>query len=155
MAKETGKDLKIWILLYQARDAMVRAREKELRGTGLTLAQLALLYIVKELEPKPTLTNIGRWMFRETHTVFALVETMEKRGLVKKVKDLERKNLVRVVITKKGEEAYQSALQKRTGVGEIMSVFSEEEKDEFIDYLTRVRDKSLEKLHLKSLSYPE
>jgi DNA-binding MarR family transcriptional regulator len=66
---------------------------------------------------------------------------MARRGLVKKVKDLDRKNLVRVVMTEKGKKTYDLST-KRGPIHRIMSSLEEEEKKAFRD--------SLEKLLIKA-----
>jgi len=48
---------------------------------------------------------------------------MARRGLVKKVKDLDRKNLVRVVMTEKGKKTYELST-KRGPIHRIMSTLN-------------------------------
>jgi len=48
-------------------------------------------------------------------------------GLVRKVKDLNRKNRIQVVLTEKGEEAYRRSREMKA-VGNIMSSLSGKEK---------------------------
>jgi DNA-binding MarR family transcriptional regulator len=66
---------------------------------------------------------------------------MARRGLVKKVKDLDRKNLVRVVMTEKGKKTYDLST-KRGPIHRIMSSLEEEEK--------KIFRSSLEKLLVKA-----
>ena len=68
---------------------------------------------------------------------------MEKQGLVRKVKDLDRKNLVRVVLTEKGREAYYHST-KRESIHQIMSFLSEEERQQLRHCLQTLRDKARE-----------
>jgi DNA-binding MarR family transcriptional regulator len=44
---------------------------------------------------------------REPHTITKLLHRMEKVGLVTKTNDLEKKNMVGVSITEKGQQAYE------------------------------------------------
>ena len=70
---------------------------------------------------------------------------MERKGLVRKVKDLRRKNLVRVVLTEKGHKAYKRAI-KRELVHRVLSVLSEEEHQQLRACLQKLRDKAFEEI---------
>jgi len=72
---------------------------------------------------------------------------MEKQGLVRKVKNLGRKNLIRVVITEKGEEVYQRSREMKV-IRTTLSCLSPEERNNLRSYLEALRDKALEELQL-------
>ncbi len=148
------RSFELWVLLNQSRDAIAQARENELKGTGVNMVQAGLLHIIKNFEPRPTISNIARWMNRKPHTVFSVVGVMEKQGLVKKKKDLERKNLTNVVITKKGEKALKQAQEKMVAISDIMSCLTDEEAEQFHSSLKKVRGKAFEKLSITPLNYP-
>ena len=149
-----NRDFQLWVLLNQTRDVVAQARENELKAIGINIVQAGLLHIIKNVEPRPTITNIARWINRKPHTVHSVVAVMEKQGLVTKKKDLERKNLTRVVITKKGEKALEQAQEKAKAVSEIMSCLTDKEAAQFRKSLKKVRDKAYEKLSMKPLTYP-
>ncbi len=137
------QDYELWGLLDQAAHAMERAREDELRPIGLSMMHAAVLYIVKAGKGPVTPAQISRWLFREPHSVSGLLQRMEKQGLVKRAKDLERKNVVRVTLTEQGEEAYRRATEMKP-ILRVMSLLSPEERDSLRAYLKTVRDKALE-----------
>ena len=89
------------MLLNQATDATLRARQKELDRYGISAAQAAVLFIIQAIGEKATPAEITRWLFREPHSVSGMLSRMEKQGLVRKVKDLDGKNLVRIAMTEK------------------------------------------------------
>jgi DNA-binding MarR family transcriptional regulator len=70
---------------------------------------------------------------------------MEKKGLVKKVRDMDRKNMIRVAITEKGQQAYDQSTQ-RTTIHNIMSALSEAERQQLMSYLQRLGDRALKEL---------
>ena len=79
---------------------------------------------------------------------------MEKQGLVEKSSDLERKNLVRVMLTEKGKQAHLDAM-KRESVEWIMSCLSKHELQQLGLLLEKLWVKSLEYVGTKRLSpYP-
>ena len=74
---------------------------------------------------------------------------MEKQGLVKKVKDLDRKNLVRITLTEEGHQAYRESI-KRESIHRIMSSLSEEERQQLKSSLLKLRDTALEEPQIES-----
>jgi DNA-binding MarR family transcriptional regulator len=138
-------EYELWVLLQQACDAMTRARDNELREFGISTMQAAVLLVVKAINGPATPAEISRWLFREPHTVSGLLQRMEKEGLVRKVKDLERRNIIRVAITEKGEEAYQRSRDKNV-IHEILASLSQEQQDNLRPYLETLRDRAVEEL---------
>ena len=136
-------DRELWAVLHQAAHAVERAREDELKEVGVSMMQAAVLITVKATKGPATPAIISRWLFREPHTVSAVLDRMEKLGLVKRVKDLPRKNVVRVVLTEKGEEVYQRSKDWKV-VPNILSCLSAEERDALRACLERLRDKAIE-----------
>jgi DNA-binding MarR family transcriptional regulator len=72
---------------------------------------------------------------------------MARRGLVKKVKDLDRKNLVRVVMTEKGKKTYELST-KRGPIHRIMSSLDPAEKKEFREQLVKLLAKARKEIGL-------
>ncbi len=135
----------LWWLILHTRRAMSKVRAKELSQYGITPEEAAVLFVVQTIGYKATPAEISRWLLRESHSVSSLISRMEKKGLVRRVKDLDRRNLVRVAMTKKGEQAYNQAA-KRESIHQIMSHLPEEECQQLTACLERLRDKALEKL---------
>jgi len=127
---DEDNDQDLCFYLTHTRSAVLRAREKELQRYGVSPEQVGLLFVVQALGAKATPAAISRHIIRQPHTVSALVDRMAKRGLVKKVKDLDRKNLVRVGMTEKGKKTYELST-KRGPIHRIMSSLESEEKDNF------------------------
>jgi MarR family transcriptional regulator, organic hydroperoxide resistance regulator len=123
-------DQDMWLLLTHTRYAVFRAREKELQRYGVSPEQVGLLFVVQALGNQATPAAISRHILRQPHTVSALVDRMAKRGLVKKVKDLDRKNLVRVVMTEKGQKTYELST-KRGPIHRIMNSMGDQERKDF------------------------
>ena len=137
----TDRDYNLWVLLHQAKDAVFKAREKELSQYGISTMEAAALFIIQAIGNKPTPAEISRWIFREHHTVTALLSRMEKKGLITKVKDPDRKNTWRVDLTEKGQNAYRQSV-KRESIHAAMSPLSQNERQQFESYLKKVRDQA-------------
>lgn len=141
------RDYNLWVLLHQTRDATYNAREKELRQYGISPMEAAVLFIIQAIGDEATPAEISRWLFRKQHSVTALLVRMEKRGLVKKTRDLARKNMVRVTITEKGTQAYSNSAN-RDSIHKIMSTLSEEEHRQLSASLLKVRDVALKEIKI-------
>jgi DNA-binding MarR family transcriptional regulator len=143
----------LWALLDQATTAMSRVADNELSQAGITMIQGAVLYFVKNAKEPVIPAHISRWLFREPHTVSQLLMRMEKQGLVKRTKDLDRKNQLRITLTEKGEQAYQKQIEMRS-IGKILSTLSPEECDKLGACLKKLRDEAVKELDSKPRELP-
>lgn len=125
----------LWVTLARARDAIYRCREIELAKYGISPEQALILLIVRSLNNYATPAEISRHIFRRPNTVSVMVNGMVKKGLLQKNKDSHRKNLVRLSLAEKGEEAYQCTTM-RESITKIMSDMSEDDTDKFQYYLS-------------------
>jgi len=125
---ELNKHERAWENLTLTYLTLQRARQLELAKVGLTVPQRRVLYSLKTSEEPLTPMKLARRMKQQPHTVSQLVHRMEARGLVKTTKDLERKNLVRVSLTKKGQEAFKRQHSEKS-VRSATSCLSEKELD--------------------------
>ena len=138
----TDKYHKLWVLLHQAKDAVYKSREKELSQYGISTMEAAVLFVIQALGDKATPAEISRWIFREHHTVTALLRRMEKKGLITKAKDPARKNIWRIGLTEKGQKTYRQSI-KRESINAVMSHLSEKECQQLTLYLKKVRDQAI------------
>ena len=84
---------------------------------------------------------------REPHTVLAIPNRIEGKGLIRKVKDLDGKNTIRIVITDRGRLAYQQSAP-RDSIHKIMSRISMEERDQLRSLLETLLNKVDEEMGL-------
>jgi len=143
----------LWALLGQASNAMDRAADYEFRKIGVTMMQAAVLFFVKNAKKPVTPSQISRWLFREPHTVSQLLVRMEQQGLIRKTKDLERKNLVRVALTEKGEKIFQRQGEMRV-ISRILSSLSPKECDNLGACLKKLRDEAIKELDTRPRQLP-
>jgi DNA-binding MarR family transcriptional regulator len=143
----------LWWIILHTRNAMNKARRKETSQIGVEEEQAATLVVMRSIGEKATPAEIARWLAREPHSVSSLITRMEKNGLVKKIRNLDKKNLVRVIMTKKGEEKYDLII-KREIIYEIMSVLSEEQYNILISAMHQLWDKAIELTTSKGYKAP-
>ena len=121
------RDFELFGMLIGATDAVRKARQKELNIHGIDMAWSAVLLTVRALGDRATPVAIGRWLLRERHSVSELLSKMENGGLVKKIRDLDRRNRVRVVLTPKGLRLYEKS-SKGTVFPNVISSLSQKER---------------------------
>ena len=149
------QDYDLWVLLNQAQNLMMNARDIELTEYGTTAMQAAVLFITNAVGEETIPAEISRWLLRKPATISGLLDRMEKSGLVERVKDLPKKNLVRIRITEKGKQAYKQSL-KRESLHKIMSCLSDEERQNLASMLVKLRNRATEVLrHKEEIPFPE
>jgi DNA-binding MarR family transcriptional regulator len=149
------QDYRLWVLLQQTSDILFEIRETELREDGLTAMHAAALLVIKTIGDKATPAEIARWMVRKPHSISGLLSRMQKSGLIKRRKDLHRKNMIRVSITEKGEEAFKLAMRRKL-VQKIVSSLSVEQHKQLTSCLEILRERGLREMGAdpKKLPFP-
>ena len=139
------QERQLFLLLRQIYTLIHKAIEADLRESGcVPYTQASVLFVLKAIGEPATPTELSRWLLREKHTVSELLSRMEKQGLVRKMKDIKRKNSVRVTVTDKGEESLCQAMMEERAIRKIMSCLSNEEQDSLRGHLEKLRSKALE-----------
>jgi len=149
----SDEDHDLWMLLTHTRYAIYRSREKELHRYGVSPEQVGVLFIVQALDTKATPSEISRFILRQPHTVSALIERMAEKGFVKKMHDLERKNLVRVSLTEKGKKVYEYST-KRGPIHRIMNVLAPAERTQLRKLLQKLHAQARKEIGLDREKYP-
>ena len=143
------KTIELWWLFRQVSNLINKAIETELwQLGGVSYHHSKILYIVKAIEAtggKATPSEISRWLVLEPHTISTLLVRMEKGGLIRKTRDLERKNLVRVSVTDKGEDALGIAAMAQTFTN-VLAGLSDKEKDCLEELLYKMRSNAIGEL---------
>jgi DNA-binding MarR family transcriptional regulator len=78
---------------------------------------------------------------------------MERIGLIRKTKDLHKKNLVRVSITEKGEAAYKHAVNRKM-IQKVMSSLTAEQRKQLTTSLELLRTKGLKEMGIDPKKLP-
>jgi DNA-binding MarR family transcriptional regulator len=138
----------LWILLRRTSHLMGKARQRELAKYGISVDASAAIFTIMLLGRQAIPATISRNLYLERHSVSQLLTRLEKDNLVRRVKDLERKNYVRVELTEKGKDAYRKASKNRS-TKQIISILSEEEQRQMWVLLAKLRDRALKRLDIR------
>jgi DNA-binding MarR family transcriptional regulator len=122
-----------------------RAWGMELGQIGLTVPQALVLVMVAGSSEPITPMKLSKLLHREPHTISALLSRMEVQGLVKKERNLQRGNWVRVTLTKKGKDAYERQVKARR-VRNVTECLSKQELDTLNIMNRKLRAKGIEML---------
>jgi len=129
-----------WSLLHRAADAMTRCEGEALRAAGLSPQQFALLAAVRSLPVPVTQKKIADRLDRRANSVTALLNRMERDGLVKRSSDLRDRRTVRITLTPRGEEALERGRKIASELPPVVMLdFSGKEVRELVRLLERVR----------------
>ncbi|MHB8085043.1 MAG: MarR family winged helix-turn-helix transcriptional regulator [Dehalococcoidia bacterium] len=152
---KADKDYTLFTSLLQVADIFVKIRERELLPQNLSATSAAILFLVDAMGKDVTPAKISRMLLREPHSISGILMRMEKQGLIKRAKNMERKNLIRVTLTSKGETALKQAMKKE-GTKHVLSKLTEEQRRQLKQSLTALKDAGMKELNLspKSLPWP-
>lgn len=105
------------------------------------------MFMIQAIGENATPSELARCLFRKPHSISELVDRMGKRGLVRKVSNLDRKNQVRVELTDKGREIYNQS-DTEEPIHRIMSTLSEAEHQQLRALLGKLWNQALEELDM-------
>ena len=129
------------LLLGTARHAMLNARQKELAPLHISPRQAYILFILANLGHKATLTELATRCDRGLNTLSIQMAKMEKDGLVKKSREVPKSTLLNFELTDKGREVFKKSSEQKADRA-IMSVLSEDERQQLISMLQKIIVKS-------------
>lgn len=149
--RENDMDFVLWILINVAREFVHDIREKELKKYGISVRQAGILYaITQDLQDYAKPSEIARVNNRKPNSISPLIDRMERKKLIKKDKDLQKKNVVRISLTEKGREAHLMAGNRRS-IHRIFSCLSEDEMRQMHTYLNKLIARALEERKTNNL----
>jgi len=149
------EEYEIWGLIAELFKALSEARARELRPYGLSPMQVALIYVVKRLtrstgEP-PTASELSRWLVRRPPTVSAMLDRMERDGLLFRQRDEGASRETRVVLTEKGNQAFRQQARATRMIPRILECLSQEERGQLKAMLSVLRTRARQELASKPL----
>ncbi len=136
--KNADQDFLLWQLMFNVSSMMSKVRTNELRKYHISTNTAAVLDCVYSFDNSAIPSQIAKWLIKAPQSVSGILNRMEKRGMIQKSVDPKRKNVVRVNLTKIGEQTYKNVL-KRKAIHVIFSSLSEEEKQQLWKVLEKVQ----------------
>jgi DNA-binding MarR family transcriptional regulator len=141
----SNEQYRLWVHLRQTYDLLSSYEAEKFLRSHITYEQYLVLWIihyftyVKNDEPF-IITNLATILGRDTATVSQLVDRMEKKGLIKKIKNLSDRRAVRLIITDKGKNTFlDNAKPNLLLVNHLLSVYTESELRTLIRLIKKLR----------------
>lgn len=155
-ARELSPDeyFKLWVLIAQTKDAILKARERDYARYGISNERRAVLFVVQNNGGHATPVAIARDLFRELHSVTEMIKRMEQDGLIVTCRGSGRSK-VEVKLTEKGLDVFNQSLHNQTD-RRIFSVLTKEEREQLAACLWKLRSTVLQDLGIPEwwLNFP-
>jgi DNA-binding MarR family transcriptional regulator len=145
--KDILESYRLFHLLRQTSDSIYKIREIELKPYNISPEQAGALVCIQTLGHQATPAELSRWLFRKRNSVTILLNRMQKLGLIEKKVNKNRKNSITLSLTKKGYDAYRSAIEFRAYYP-IIDVLPEIKRKQLWSLLQMIRLKIFKDLGL-------
>jgi DNA-binding MarR family transcriptional regulator len=136
--KKNDQDINLYILLDQVDSIITNAIELEIKHLRMTQPQVRVLTMLSRENRPVTINELANWTLKEFNSVSTLINRMERKGLIKKVKktgDLK----TYVTLTEKGSNLYHKQVTERS-IRLIFEKLTSEEKKQLELTLKKLRD---------------
>ena len=127
----------LWTLIGRLNHTIVQLRQKELSPYQIPVRQLYVLRTIRALGANATLSEVARQVERETHVISKQAIRMEKDGLIKRIKNTPKSNLLKLELTEKGLEMAQMSVESKS-LKTLFSTLSGEERRQFESILKKI-----------------
>jgi DNA-binding MarR family transcriptional regulator len=127
----------VWTLIGRVNHTIVKLRQKELSEYKIPVRQLYVLRTIKTLGPNATLANVAKQVEREDHVISKQAVRMENDGLIVRIKNTSKSNLLKFELTEKGSKMAKMSVQSRS-LEKLFSTLSEEERTQIELILNKV-----------------
>jgi DNA-binding MarR family transcriptional regulator len=136
--KKNDLEINLYVLLDLTDNLVTSAVELELKHLRMTQPQVRILSLLSREYRSVTLDELANWTLKEFNSVSTLINRMEKKGLVKKIKK-EGDLKTYIVLTEKGSDLYHKQVTERS-IHLIFDKLSTEEKRQLDYILKKIRD---------------
>ncbi len=147
--RDTSDHYPLWVALTRTHYFLRKLREKELKKMGLSMAQSTVLAIIHRSESETfdaTPAEIAKRLLKAPSTTTELIDRMVDQGMVKKVQDLDRKNMVRVEMTESGRELYYRSIEVEY-FKKIFSKLTVKRRQRLVSYLDTLAESAMDDIY--------
>jgi DNA-binding MarR family transcriptional regulator len=137
-SKKNDPEINLYILLDQTDSIVTNAVELEIKHLRVTQPQVRVLTMLSRENRPVTLEELANWTLKEFNSVSTLINRMEKKGLVKKIKK-EGALKTYITLTDKGSDLFLKQVTERS-IHLIFSKLTYQEKKLFDATLRKIRD---------------
>jgi DNA-binding MarR family transcriptional regulator len=140
MSKANDPRIKLYALLDSTRETIQKAVKLELAQYQMSQSQVKVMHLLAQSEEGLTPGQLSESAIRELNSITTLINRMQKKGLVKKVKR-NGANRTYVILTDKGMDIYANTVTERS-IMLIFDTLSDEEKSQLTSLLSKLQTKA-------------
>jgi DNA-binding MarR family transcriptional regulator len=134
--------LELWRSVSDYWKRLQRGAEKNLMRLDLSVAELRILRVLREQGSSPMNRFCPETMLSQP-TITGIVDKLEERGLVERVRSREDRREVLIAITPKGSDTFVKGMDlHRQFVERALSVLEADEADIFVSLLKKLAEAS-------------
>jgi DNA-binding MarR family transcriptional regulator len=134
----------LWVLLAQVKDALSKARHRELDRFNINRERRAILWAIQNSGGKSTPVQIARLLLRELNSVSEMLKRMEKEGLVERGQRSGKSSLA-VTLTRKGKEVFDQSRNNPVD-RRVLSILPKKKRERLAGDLWAIRNQALHEL---------
>jgi DNA-binding MarR family transcriptional regulator len=129
----------IVVLLRHLDLTYTKARRNELAPLGITPPQIGVLHFVQKFQEPCTIVQLRKVMRHSNSALVALINRMERKGLLKRQPDPASKKYTRIHLTEKGRAIYKRAMGLDSFIT-IVSNLPEDDQQKLKSYLVTLTE---------------
>jgi len=143
---------KVMSLIYETSDLLFKCEDAVNAEFGLSQQQFMVLLTIEVLSnPLVKISDVARRLKRNPNSISMIIDRMEKGGLVERVRDLQDRRSVHLLLTEKGKEKlHKSSKVSWSLIARLTSCFSEEEMETITRLIEKLREKAFVELNPES-----
>jgi DNA-binding MarR family transcriptional regulator len=147
------EEYRLWSILNQASWAVSTARRKELARYRMSWVQNQVLGIIDTLGKNVRTGEISRLLLRRYHSTSELLDRMEEKGMVKKIRSPYTRKGVKVELTDKGRRLYDRTIDLGA-VSDIFTALTPRERKQLFGFLEKLRNRAVTEYGVEKPPYP-
>lgn len=116
----------MWLLIGKTSHTILSVWQKELAKYPIPVRQLHVLRTIDTLGPNATLANVAKEVDRELHVISKQTISMERDGLIRRIKNKPKSTLLTLELTEKGIDIVNSTVESQS-IDKILSSLTGDE----------------------------
>jgi len=92
----TETSFELWRLIGRVNHVILLRRQRELKQHHIPVRQLHVLVTIRDLGPMATLSAVAQRVERELNVISMQTAIMEKDGLIKRIRNTPKSNLLKI-----------------------------------------------------------
>lgn len=137
---------RLWVVFHQTLDLITKYEDKILEVANISREQFLVLWLMefmKVVSHDPIImTELSSSLYRNLNSISAIIDRMQKIGLIEKVRDLPDRRTIRLNTTIKGDNTFNKAIKvDKKVIKSLFSIFSDDEVRILLSLLKRLKAK--------------